>query len=80
MSSRGYAIWTLTLLLVLGVPLAIANIQTLYAWFPALKPALARAIAAAAPLESANVFVPGRAAPGTAAGYQAPAWVENVAP
>jgi hypothetical protein len=35
---------TLTLLLVLGVPLAIANIQTLYSWFPALKPALANAI------------------------------------
>ncbi len=31
---------TLILLLVLGVPLAIANIQTLYSWFPALKPAL----------------------------------------
>jgi hypothetical protein len=35
---------TLALLLVLGVPLAIANIQTLYSWFPALKPALADAI------------------------------------
>jgi hypothetical protein len=35
---------TLTLLLVLGVPLAIANIQTLYAWFPTLKPAIANAI------------------------------------
>lgn len=35
---------TLTLLLVLGVPFAIANIQTLYAWFPALKPALAHTI------------------------------------
>ncbi|MCK1298370.1 hypothetical protein IVB33_38995 [Bradyrhizobium sp. 24] len=35
---------TLTLLLLLGIPLAIANIQTLYAWFPALKPALANAI------------------------------------
>jgi hypothetical protein len=35
---------TLTLLLVLGVPFAIANIQTLYSWFPALKPALADAI------------------------------------
>jgi len=28
----------------LGVPLAIANIQTLYAWFPGLKPVLANAI------------------------------------
>jgi hypothetical protein len=35
---------TLTLVLVLGVPLAIANIQTLYSWFPELKPALAHAI------------------------------------
>lgn len=35
---------TLTLLLVLGVPVAVANIQTLYSWFPALKPALAHAI------------------------------------
>jgi hypothetical protein len=35
---------TLTLLLVLGVPLAIANIRTLYSWFPALKPAIANAI------------------------------------
>lgn len=35
---------TLTLLLVLGVPLAIANIRTLYSWFPALKPAVANAI------------------------------------
>ncbi|UWU84905.1 hypothetical protein N2605_00105 [Bradyrhizobium yuanmingense] len=35
---------TITLLLLLGIPLAIANIQTLYAWFPALKPALANAI------------------------------------
>src|SRR5438309_367783 len=34
----------LTLLLVLGVPLAIANIRTLYSWFPALKPAVANAI------------------------------------
>ena len=39
---------TLTLLLVLGVPFAIANRQTLYSWFPALKPALAGAIDAAA--------------------------------
>jgi hypothetical protein len=30
--------------LVLGVPLAIANIRTLYSWFPALKPAVANAI------------------------------------
>jgi hypothetical protein len=35
---------TLSLLLVIGVPLAIHNIQTLYAWFPGLKPALANAI------------------------------------
>jgi hypothetical protein len=34
----------LTLLLVIGVPFAIANIQTLYSWFPALKPAVANAI------------------------------------
>jgi hypothetical protein len=33
---------------------------------------ISRAIAAAAPLESGNVFVPGRSSPGTAAGYQAP--------
>jgi hypothetical protein len=38
---------TVTLLLLLGIPLAIANIQTLYTWFPALKPALANAIDAA---------------------------------
>ena len=30
---------------------------------------ITRAIAASAPLESGNVFLPGRAAPGTAAGY-----------
>lgn len=35
---------TLILLLLLGIPLALANIQTLYSWFPALKPALAKAI------------------------------------
>lgn len=35
---------TLILLLVLGVPLGIANIRTLYSWFPALKPAIAKAI------------------------------------
>lgn len=35
---------TVTLLLLLGIPLAIANIQTLYTWFPALKPAIADAI------------------------------------
>ena len=35
---------TATLLLLLGIPFAIANIQTLYVWFPALKPALANAI------------------------------------
>lgn len=35
---------TMTLLLLLGIPLAIANIQTLYSWFPALKPAIANAI------------------------------------
>jgi hypothetical protein len=35
---------TLILLLVIGIPLAIANIQTLYSWFPALKPAVANAI------------------------------------
>jgi len=35
---------TLTLLLVIGVPFAIANIQTLYSWFPRLKPAVANAI------------------------------------
>lgn len=33
-----------TLLLLLGIPLAVANIQTLYTWFPALKPAIANAI------------------------------------
>jgi hypothetical protein len=35
---------TLTMLLVLGVPFAIGNIQTLYSWFPALKPAVANAV------------------------------------
>lgn len=35
---------TLTLLLLLGIPLALSNIQTLYSWFPALKPALANVI------------------------------------
>ena len=35
---------TLSLLLLLGVPLAFANIQALYSWFPSLKPALAHAI------------------------------------
>jgi len=35
---------TLSLVLVLGIPLAISNIQTLYAWFPSLKPAIAHAI------------------------------------
>jgi hypothetical protein len=35
---------TITLVLVLGVPLAIANIQTLYSWFPTFKPAVAHAI------------------------------------
>lgn len=35
---------TVTLLLLLGIPLAIANIRTLYSWFPALKPAIANAI------------------------------------
>jgi hypothetical protein len=35
---------TLMMVLVLGVPLAIGNIQTLYSWFPALQPALANAI------------------------------------
>jgi hypothetical protein len=29
---------TLTMLLVLGVPLAIGNIQTLYSWFRRLSP------------------------------------------
>lgn len=35
---------TITLLLVVGLPLAVSNIQTLYLWFPDLKPALAKAI------------------------------------
>jgi len=34
-----------------------------------------RAIAAAAPLEAGNIYLPGRAAPEIAAGYQAPDWV-----
>ncbi|WLC16302.1 hypothetical protein [Bradyrhizobium diazoefficiens] len=34
----------LTLLSVLGIPLALFNIQTLYSWFPALRPAVANAI------------------------------------
>jgi predicted phage terminase large subunit-like protein len=39
---------------------------------------ITRAIAAAPPLESGNVFVPGRATPDTAAGYQAPDWVTDL--
>jgi hypothetical protein len=35
---------TLILILVLGLPFAISNIETLYAWFPGLKPLLADAI------------------------------------
>lgn len=35
---------TLSLVLVLGIPVAISNIQTLHAWFPSLKPAIAHAI------------------------------------
>jgi len=35
---------TLTLMLVLGVPFATANIESLHLWFPALKPALSKAI------------------------------------
>ena len=35
---------TVTLIFVLGVPFAIANIQTLYSWFPRLKPAIASTI------------------------------------
>lgn len=37
-----------------------------------------RALAAAVPLESHNVFVPGTHAPETSAGYQAAAWVESL--
>jgi predicted phage terminase large subunit-like protein len=37
-----------------------------------------RALAAAVPLESHNVFVPGDAAPETAAGYHAADWVESL--
>ena len=39
---------------------------------------ITRAIAASPPLESGNVLVPGRPAPGTAAGYQAADWVANL--
>ncbi|UPK26763.1 hypothetical protein [Bradyrhizobium sp. 195] len=35
---------TVTLLLLLGIPLSITNIQALYTWFPSLKPAIANAI------------------------------------
>jgi predicted phage terminase large subunit-like protein len=37
-----------------------------------------RAYAASPALESGNIFVPGRAAPDTAAGYHAPDWVANL--
>lgn len=39
---------------------------------------ITRAIAAQPALEGGNVYVPGRAAPDTAAGYQAPDWVANL--
>jgi predicted phage terminase large subunit-like protein len=39
---------------------------------------ITRAIAASPALESGNVFVPGHAAPDTAAGYHAPDWVANL--
>src|SRR5262249_13986445 len=39
---------------------------------------ITRAIAASPALESGNVLVPGRPAPGTAARYQAPDWVANL--
>ena len=39
---------------------------------------ITRAIAASPPLESGNVFLPGRQAPGTAAGYHAADWVANL--
>jgi len=39
---------------------------------------ITRAIAASPPLESGNVYLPGRAAPDTAAGYHAPDWAANL--
>jgi predicted phage terminase large subunit-like protein len=39
---------------------------------------ITRAIAAQPPLESGNIYIPGRAAPDTAAGYHAPDWVANL--
>jgi predicted phage terminase large subunit-like protein len=39
---------------------------------------ITRAIAASPPLEAGNIFLPGRAAPGSAAGYQAAAWVAEL--
>ena len=39
---------------------------------------ISRVIAASAPLESGNVFLPGRLAPGSAAGYQAADWVAGL--
>jgi predicted phage terminase large subunit-like protein len=39
---------------------------------------ITRAIAASPPLESGNVFVPGRALPDSSAGYDAPDWVASL--
>ena len=39
---------------------------------------ITRAIAASPPLEAGNVFVPGRANPNSAAGYDAPDWIANL--
>ena len=39
---------------------------------------ITRAIAASPPLESGNVYLPGRATPEIPAGYRAPEWVANL--
>ena len=39
---------------------------------------ITRAIAASPPLESGNIYLPGRAAPDTTAGYTAPDWVASL--
>jgi predicted phage terminase large subunit-like protein len=44
---------------------------------PASTDKITRAMAAAPPVESGNVYLPGRAAPDTAAGYQSPDWVAS---
>jgi predicted phage terminase large subunit-like protein len=45
---------------------------------PVSKDKITRAIAASPPLESGNVYLPGRATPDSPARYQAPDWVANL--